>query len=488
MQRYIYVVLLFFMSASLTAQEHHYWSNQFGSRSALMGGAVVGGVRDTSAGYYNPGALGFVKKSSFSVTANSYQMEFVSVDNGAGTGEPRELESQELNIVPLLISGTAVLGNHTFGYSLVGKAQSSTKLSGRRAEIINVFDSNPDYLYPPSEIEKYGDYSGITFDGPEDYRGQFSYNSKVSEMLGGASWATDVLPYVSVGVSGFLALRSQRYSISSIARAANTESGFIASEDKFSDADFYNIRTFFKFGVAADFDELKLGATLTTPSISLFGNGSVGAGLVRFREDQPLENNLADDRQNDLDATYKSPMALALGMEYMITGQTIVAATIEWFAEQSNYEVMTPASRDYLVGDTSIKLDSKDVLTVKNGASSIVNFAFAIEHALSSKMTGYFSFRTDFETFQGHENELEPLGINNWNIYHTTLGIVRKKKDSESAIGLVYSYGSQSNFKQLANLDPSERQRNDFMLASENQTSADYSSLSLIIGYTYFFK
>jgi hypothetical protein len=46
------------------SQDSNYNTNQYGSRSALMGGAVVGGVRDTSAGFYNPGALGFVDNAS----------------------------------------------------------------------------------------------------------------------------------------------------------------------------------------------------------------------------------------------------------------------------------------------------------------------------------------------------------------------------------------------------------------------------------------
>ena len=42
------------------AQEMNYTPFQLGARSALMGGAAVGGVRDSSATFYNPGALGFV--------------------------------------------------------------------------------------------------------------------------------------------------------------------------------------------------------------------------------------------------------------------------------------------------------------------------------------------------------------------------------------------------------------------------------------------
>jgi len=46
------------------AQEMNYNTFQVGSRSVLMGGAVVGGVRDTSATFYNPGALAFVENAS----------------------------------------------------------------------------------------------------------------------------------------------------------------------------------------------------------------------------------------------------------------------------------------------------------------------------------------------------------------------------------------------------------------------------------------
>jgi len=87
---------LVFFSRPALSQDHHYWGQQFGSRSALMGGAVVGGVRDTSAGFYNPAALGFVNKPSLSVSASAYQMERLSVDNGAGTGE--SLDSSKMTV------------------------------------------------------------------------------------------------------------------------------------------------------------------------------------------------------------------------------------------------------------------------------------------------------------------------------------------------------------------------------------------------------
>ncbi len=171
MKRYQQVTLAVFVSCFSTqvvSQEHHYWSKQFGSRSALMSGAVVGGVRD------NPGALGFLEASTFSASGNGYQLDFVDISNGVGTGE--DVESFETNIVPLLISGTVMLGNNTFGYSILTKNQSSIKMSGRHEKsAFDILNSSYDYVefvdIDPSTYESIFDDSSIKFDGTEDYRG-----------------------------------------------------------------------------------------------------------------------------------------------------------------------------------------------------------------------------------------------------------------------------------------------------------------------------
>ena len=61
--------MLFFINAH--SQENNYWYNQVGVRGTLLSGAVTAGVRDNSATYYNPGALGFLKSSSISLSTNS---------------------------------------------------------------------------------------------------------------------------------------------------------------------------------------------------------------------------------------------------------------------------------------------------------------------------------------------------------------------------------------------------------------------------------
>jgi hypothetical protein len=41
----------------LQAQSGHYWTNQYGTRSMLLSGSVIGGVEDLGAVFYNPARL-----------------------------------------------------------------------------------------------------------------------------------------------------------------------------------------------------------------------------------------------------------------------------------------------------------------------------------------------------------------------------------------------------------------------------------------------
>ena len=48
------------LTARAYAQDAHYWTDQYGSRSRLLGGAVIGSVDDLAAVYYNPARLALI--------------------------------------------------------------------------------------------------------------------------------------------------------------------------------------------------------------------------------------------------------------------------------------------------------------------------------------------------------------------------------------------------------------------------------------------
>jgi len=48
------------LTARAYPQDAHYWTDQYGSRSRLLGGAVIGSVDDLAAVYYNPARLALI--------------------------------------------------------------------------------------------------------------------------------------------------------------------------------------------------------------------------------------------------------------------------------------------------------------------------------------------------------------------------------------------------------------------------------------------
>ena len=70
----------------VSAQDNHYWINQYGPTSTLLGGAVTGGVRDNSLIFYNPGAAAFTSNFNLSIQSDVVYYENLHIKNGAGTG------------------------------------------------------------------------------------------------------------------------------------------------------------------------------------------------------------------------------------------------------------------------------------------------------------------------------------------------------------------------------------------------------------------
>lgn len=472
--RFLVVCCVTLICSTANAQDSHYWNSQFGTRSALMGGAVVGGVRDTSAGYYNPGALGFIDNPSLSVSANAYRYDSVTLDNGVGTGN--DLDSNEINIIPLLLSGVMKIDGapeHTLGYTIMTRNRNSQKASDRRDEVVDVLQNNS---YAP---------------GPEDYIGQYNFESDLTEAWAGLSYAYKPTSNVSVGITNFLALRHQRATETALARAINRQLFTAASADASSSVEFTDVRALWKLGVAADFEPVKFGLTVTTPSVDLFGDGTSARDLTFQNLDfqgtgTPL-SVVADDRQDSLDANFRSPTSVAGGFEVPMSNDTKIGVTAEWFDKLNSYSVLSPKSRDFLRPSGVLLLDSADFLRLSHASDSVINYGIGVESAFTQKFTGILSLRTDFEAFKdAGEDQGLSLGTSNWDIYHATIGGIFKGEHSDLGIGLVYSFGHNDNMSQPVNFaDPSEQ---NFLLGTPGETKVDYAAYSVIVGYTYYFS
>ena len=80
----------------LAGQSEYHWSDQFGSRSTLLNGTVIGGVSDLGAVFYNPARLAQLHRPGFLLTAEAFEVNQVEV----GRGETNELEQSNFRGAP----------------------------------------------------------------------------------------------------------------------------------------------------------------------------------------------------------------------------------------------------------------------------------------------------------------------------------------------------------------------------------------------------
>lgn len=500
----ILIVLLSFVFASpLFAQDSHYWTQQFGSRSALLGGAVVGGVRDNSAVYYNPGALAQMDSLTVSVSANAYQLDQLNITDGAGQG--LDLNSSQTQIIPLMISGVyrfKKAPRHTLGYSIIGKHQTGIKFSARTDGFLDVIQES-------------------NSPGAEEFIGQFNHKSGLNEQLFGLTYAYQFNRRFSLGVTHYLAYRTQYLEETYVARAIPDINEYyysfvaplVATNILYS-AEFSNLRALWKLGFSIDLDRLKLGATLTTPSIDFGGSAMVNADqsatnlnwlasewsnyanpdtmsytqLVvasdEFRYDQ-LYSFTANDRQQDLKTLYKSPLSIAIGAQYQF-GKTSLSATAEWFQAVPLYYQVIPKDKEF-IRPVSIDYDlsSKDILAFRESSKSVTNIAIGIEQEITPKWHLLAGARTNYSAYESHDEEDgDQLTYTSWDLYHLTLGATIKNEKSDLSVGINYGFGTDRNFTQPVNF--SNANEYNYLLGESVPVNAQFSSIGLIIGYTYY--
>ena len=73
------------ITISSYGQDTQYWSKQYGTYGALLGGTVIGASSDLSSTYYNPGAIAFSKDTSLILTTNSFQFIYLNFDDVANS-------------------------------------------------------------------------------------------------------------------------------------------------------------------------------------------------------------------------------------------------------------------------------------------------------------------------------------------------------------------------------------------------------------------
>ena len=405
------------LSLPLRSQDSHYWTNQYGTRATLLGGAVIGSVLDLSATYYNPGGLSLIDKPGTLMAAKV--MQYPRVDLVGGSTESVSLHAFSPGPAPTLLAGTIRLRGlhgHKFAFSYLARQDAKLGVSISETGLREILPVAP---------------------GEEDFVTQFRLDQKVAEHWFGLTWSYKASKHIGIGVTQYLAVRSHWSTIQESIET-RTQADRVSMAFGSRQYSYMHFRTLWKVGLAADFKEVTLGLTVTTPSLDIGGKGTTGmnstlTGLDTDGDGVP-DDHLAADYRDGLDSYFQTPFSIAAGMTFKIQKIRFYWST-EWFAAVKPYTVVD--AEEFPAQSTGEMLSTD----VTHELAPVLNFGMGLEWFYSSRFKGYGSFTTDYSAKKTGTST--NLSMTDWDIYHIVTGGELRLSKSSLTLGLGYSFGSR---------------------------------------------
>ena len=401
---------------SARAQDTQYWNIQYGTRSTLLGGAVIGSVSALSATYYNPGALGLSRASGLILSTGVYEGNSLALD-GSGI-QKRQISSFKFNVAPSLVAGRFPADSGAadrLAYSLLTRQRADIKLQWR---FVGAQQSIP----------------GVPGSGSVSQESALLQD--LSEIWAGFTWSRPLSKVVGVGVTTYFALRSQEKGVN-LSGYALTDSAGVAGLTYETNYSYYNVRLLWKAGLAVDLSPLSLGLTLTTPSVNLFGSGSAYVNTQSNGVDAN-GNGIPDplfvaDYQEKLSSIYRSSWAVGIGASYQID-QFRIDVSAEWYAAVSRFNVLEPIS---FVGQST---GAQYQNTFSAALDPVLNFGAGIEYDAGEHTSWYASVITDNSGVKSGSGT--NFAVSSIDYINVTGGGIFSVGRSKITLGLGYAFGS----------------------------------------------
>jgi hypothetical protein len=445
------------LPALARGQDTNYWTEQFGNRARLLGGAVIGSTDDVSAVYYNPGALALVEKPELLLAGNVVQRERLSLEDSLGPDA--DLTSSSFGGAPSLFAGElrlGFLGRSRLAYSFLTR-QNFNLSAEQRAQV---------------DGQDLFDVPGLT-----TYVASVGFDQSLSDYWAGLTWALPLGDRFGAGVTAFLATRQQDTRFQGLAQGlgANGRAGVAVRNNEFSYTDG---RLLAKLGLAARFERGSFGISVTTPSTHLFGSGGTSIDRTAVGQGIDAEGNpltvLASAAQEDLPSNFASPFSVGAGGSYTFSATT-VHGSVEWFQAVGERTVLDSAPVVPQTGGAAIPT----AVTYRLG--SVVNAAVGVEHDFGSGRRGYVGFATDFSGVSPGTQGSSTVSF--WNIYHVAAGTTLQLRPMDVTLGAIGAFGGGRTKRGLS-LVPSQEEE----IGIPPGRDVDYFRLTLILGFSFHFK
>ena len=384
MQRAIVVagVVLAFLTAPTVAcgQAGNHWTEQFGNRSMLLSGAVIGSVSDLGLVFYNPGRLGLVEELAFVLTAKAYQWNRYRLEDGLGEGV--DLRDSDFGGAPTLAAGgftLPFLEGHRFAYAFLTRRRDDTDVFLQTERSGDLFDQFP---------------------GDEYFSGTVDILNTMKEDWIGLTWARTAGGHWSLGLSTFYYNLSRRAHLGLDLKALTEANDVIvlAQDRTFN---FQDQGLIWKAGLAGVFHPVSVGITVTSPRVSVLAKGRIQyedliAGLDTSTNPD-VDNVLITSVQSDLPAVTRSPWAVGagVGVEW---GRAVIHLAGEWYSAVPKY-VVTEAET-FEAQSTGEPIEYRVVEELE----SVVNGAVGIEWHWRERLSLFGSIATNGSATPGERS------------------------------------------------------------------------------------
>ena len=414
----VYVLLLIGTLHS-PAQSGHYWTQQYGTRSMLLSGSVIGGVNDLGAVYYNPARLSQISNPAFLLSADVYEWNNLKVEDAFGNN--KNASKSDFGGVPSLAAGTfkiSFLKNHYFAWAILLRQNMDLGISYKNEVHEDVIENFPGTEYFGAEIS-------ISLKGKEEWMG--------------LSWAYPLNDKLSIGASGYLSVvNASRGNIINL--QALTESNQVASYRFNKNYSYNTYNLLFKTGLSYQSEKILIGLTFLTSSIRLKGEGNfqhefIWSGIEGYSVEPDAYTT---SYQNKLETKYKNPWSVGAGLTYFI-GKSKLHLSTEWYSAIPKYTIME--ATNYISQSTG----EPDTFRLVDQSKSVINAGVGVEIFLNEKIAFFSSFSTDFSAVVNDVTafvENKPEASNSAfksNFYNYGGGFVLDLKGADVTLGATYT-------------------------------------------------
>ncbi len=416
--------ILLIWALPLRSQNGHYWNQQYGTRSMLLGGSVIGGVTDLGAVFYNPARLALVENPAFLISANVYQWQRVRVENAFG--ERADLSKSKFDGIPSFAAGMFKVGflpKHHFAYTVLSRNRSDLDF-GYREEFI-------------------GD-AVKQWEGDEIFEGEINIASGVKEIWWGLSWSYGLTDKLSIGATGFLSMNNQDL-LSHIRLRALSSISEVGIYD-FKRAVSYNANSLLlKVALAYELERFNLGLTVTTPMLNVMNDGEYDYQFYFSGISVSTSNDAyGNSYQEDLKVKKKSPYSIGAGAEYHV-GSGQIFASVEYFGGIGRYTLMEAEPHAF-----QSHPDSVVNFSLVDQLDPVFNGAVGVSWKFSEHVTSYASFSTDFSAAISNTTSFianKSLAFNSTfsaNNFHYAGGVVLSFPGADLTLGVSYTKAKQN--------------------------------------------